>query len=420
MIACCVIILLVVQASLSQANDGDCTASQDIQVAIDKLSSRLTTVINALARSYDTSNSDVVSSSLLQLALLQQVISGHGDGGMEPPSSCNESVRNIMGKLDDIRSSVDASTQTVEESQETIDMLVEMVNSSRQTVESLTAIVTHLNTTVAQLQQQLDDHDKSSLILLNSCQEIKSVRPDLPSGYYTITSDETDGQHYTVYCNMEELCGSGDGWTRVAYLNMTDTDEQCPTTLQLYNESGVRVCGRQPTTGGCRTVDSFSSYDIDYKEICGRVIGYQYGNTDGFFYPSNNLNDIYMDGVSLTYGNPRTHIWSFTAGYHEVNVQCPCGGWNNLGRVPDVVGNHYYCESGTESVPSGTTLYTGDPLWDGEDCNGNESPCCAGQFTPPWFHRVLSTSTSDNIEMRTCFSGVNEDAPLELYEIYIK
>ena len=129
MIACCVI-LLVVQASLSQANDGDCTASQDIQKAIDKLSSRLTTVINALARSYDTSNSDVVSSSLLQLALLQQVISGHGDGGMELPSSCNKSVRNIMEKLDDIRSSVDASTQTIEESQETIDMLVEMVNSS--------------------------------------------------------------------------------------------------------------------------------------------------------------------------------------------------------------------------------------------------------------------------------------------------
>ena len=418
MIACCVIILLVVQASLSQANDGDCTASQDIQVAIDKLSSRLTTVINALARSYDTSNSDVVSSSLLQLALLQQVISGHGDGGMESPSSCNESVRNIMEKLDDIRSSVDASTQTVEESQETIDMLVEMVNSSRQTVESLTAIVTHLNTTVAQLQQQLDDHDKSSLILLNSCQEIKSVRPDLPSGYYTITSNETDGQHYTVYCNMEELCGSGDGWTRVAYLNMTDTDEQCPSTLQLYNENGVRACGRQPHTDGCRTVGSFSSYDIDYKEICGRVIGYQHGTTNGFSTSSRNIDGIYVDGVSLTYGSPRTHIWTFGAGYREGFVQCPCGGQNNVG-VPDIVGNHYYCESGTGSRPS-ATLYTGDPLWDGEDCNGNESPCCAGQFIPPWFHRVLSTSTSGNIEMRTCFTGDDEDTPLELYEIYIK
>ena len=412
MIACCVIILLVVQASLSQANDGDCTASQDIQVAIDKLSSRLTTVINALARSYDTSNSDVVSSSLLQLALLQQVISGHGDGGMESPSSCNESVRNIMEKLDDIRSSVDASTQT-----ETIDMLVEMVNSSRQAVESLTAIVTHLNTTVAQLQQQLDNHDKNSLILPHSCQEIKSVRPGLLSGYYTITSDE-NGQHYTVYCNMEELCGSGNGWTRVAYLNMTDTDEQCPSTLQLYNESGVRACGRQPRTDGCRTVGSFSSYDIDYKEICGRVIGYQYGSTDGFLNPSNNINDTYMDGVSLTYGNPRTHIWTFTAGRHEGNVRCPCSGRNV--EVPDVVGNHYYCESGSITVPSVMTLYTGDPLWDGEDCNGNESPCCTGQFTPPWFHRVLSTSTSDNIEMRTCFTWSDEDTPLELYEIYIK
>ena len=215
---------------------------------------------------------------------------------------------------------------------------------------------------------------------------------------------------------MEELCGSGDGWTRVAYLNMTDTDEQCPSTLQLYNESGVRACGRQPRTDGCRTVGSFSSYDIDYKEICGRVIGYQYGTTDGLGTSSNNIDDIYVDGVSLTYGSPRTHIWTFGAGYHEGYVRCPCSGWSDVGKVPDVVGNHYYCESGNTSPPS-VTLYTSDPLWDGEDCNGSESPCCADQFTPPWFHRVLNISTSDNIEMRTCS---DEDTPLELYEIYIK
>ena len=417
MITCCVI-LLVVQASLSQATDGDCTASQDIQTAINKLSSHLTTVINEQACSYNTSNSDVVSSSLLQLLLLQQVISGHGDGGMGSLSSGKVSVRNIMEKLDAISCSVDVSTQTVEESKETIDILVEMVNSSRQAVESLTDIVTHLNTTVVQLQQRLDSHDKSSLLLPHSCQEIKSVHPDFPSGYYTITSN---GQHYTVYCNMEELCGSGDGWTRVAYLNMTDTNEQCPSTLQQYNDS--RVCGRQPTAGGCRTVGNFSSYDIDYKEICGRVIGYQYGSTDGFESLINDIDDIYMDGVSLTYGSPRTHIWTFTASRRESNVQCVCGGYTMPEKVPDVVGNHYYCESGSTSDPHGTPghiLYTGDPLWDGKDCNGGESPCCAApQFTPPWFHRVLNTSTSDNIEMRTCFSGINEDTPLELYEIYI-
>ena len=342
---------------------------------------------------------------------------------------CNESVQDILERLDVISS----STHTIEdlcgknivteirESRETIDMLVEVVNSSRQAVESLTAIVTHLNTTVAQLQQQLDDHDthndSHSPVPYHSCQEIKSVRPELSSGYYTVTSNETD---YTVYCNMEELCGSGDGWTRVAYLNMTDTDEQCPSTLQLYNESGVRACGRQPRTDGCMTVGNFSSYDIDYKEICGRVIGYQYGSTDGFLNPSNNINDTYMDGVSLTYGNPHTHIWTFTAARHEGNVRCPCSG-RNVG-VPDVVGNHYYCESGSTSAPN-ATLYTGDPLWDGKNCNSKESLCCAGQFTPPWFHRVLDISTSENIEMRTCFdidSDDDEDTPLELYEIYIK
>ena len=46
-----------------------------------------------------------------------------------------------------------------------------------------------------------------------SCKELKSKVPKATSGYYQISGK--NGPIY-VYCNMEELCGSKEGWTRVA------------------------------------------------------------------------------------------------------------------------------------------------------------------------------------------------------------
>ena len=38
-------------------------------------------------------------------------------------------------------------------------------------------------------------------------------------------------------------CG-GDGWTRVAYLNMSDPTQSCPPAWSDRSANGVRVCGR--------------------------------------------------------------------------------------------------------------------------------------------------------------------------------
>ena len=38
-------------------------------------------------------------------------------------------------------------------------------------------------------------------------------------------------------------CGPGQ-WYRVAYLNMSDPTQQCPSSLRLYSANGVRACGR--------------------------------------------------------------------------------------------------------------------------------------------------------------------------------
>ena len=110
--------------------------------------------------------------------------------------------------------------------------------------------------------------------LVHSCEEIKANWPDSPSDYYIIADSNEHARH--VYCHMEELCDSKGGWMRVAYLNMSDSTEECPPGFRLYDENGVRACGRPVSSpsGYCQSV-KFPSYSISYSQVCGRVTGYQ-------------------------------------------------------------------------------------------------------------------------------------------------
>ena len=141
--------------------------------------------------------------------------------------------------------------------------------------------------------------------------------------------------------------------------------------------------------------------------MCRRVIGYQEGSTDGI--RSSNIDSAYVDGVSITHGSPRSHIWTNIAGPTEASTYSP----------PPFVGNNYYCESGNSAA--GVTLgflYNTDPLWDGKQC---EVQCCNEGRSPPWFTVDLQYVTSDDIEVRICEdeANSNEDVFIELLEIYV-
>ena len=50
-------------------------------------------------------------------------------------------------------------------------------------------------------------------------------------------------------------------------------------------------------------------------------------------------------------------------------------------------GSHYYCKSGNPiSDDKSRILYANDTLWDGQQCNGLEGPCCPANSTTPWFY----------------------------------
>ena len=276
--------------------------------------------------------------------------------------------------------------------------------------------------------------------LPTSCEDIKTKWPHSISGYYLIGCNK--GPVY-VYCHMEELCSSGGGWTRIAHLDMSDSAEVCPPGFRLYQSEGVRACGKPSLGASCQSA-KFPSKGMNYSQVCGRVVGYQYGTTDAMYagvhqfeepYGSKlaperfNINSYYVDGVSLTHGSPRQHIWTFMAGLIEASLfrdgryNCPCSqGSLQNSTMPSFIGDDYFCESGnpnTNRKIDGSKFYTADPLWDGKGCGSLEQICCQAPGLP-WFHKVLNATTTDYIEMRVCGDEGGEDTPVSFYEIYVK
>uniref|UniRef100_A0A1X7VAG6 Uncharacterized protein n=1 Tax=Amphimedon queenslandica TaxID=400682 RepID=A0A1X7VAG6_AMPQE len=224
-------------------------------------------------------------------------------------------------------------------------------------------------------------------------------------------------------------CDGEGGWTRVGYLNMTQSGATCPTGLTRYTFNNINhpLCGRAQVAG-CAASTSFSSNGLTYNKVCGQVRGYQFHDTDAFYHLSTTIDSFYVDGVAITYGsNPRKHIWTYAGGNIEDDTTadgCPCNtGFNgNRNLSATFIGSHYYCESGLDSSPAKSVLYAADPLWDGQQCDGPEITCCPANSKMPWFYRSLDTQTTDDIELRLCSSLPHslEDTPVDIIELYIK
>ena len=194
-------------------------------------------------------------------------------------------------------------------------------------------------------------------------------------------------------------------WRRVTYIN-TPQGTTCPAGLREVTNSALnkRACGKTVNVG-CSSL-TFPSGG-SYTHVCGRARGYRFHTTDGFGYRNNRgvftINNAYVDGLSITRGSPRKHIWTYAAGIGG----CRCA----KGSEPAFVGKDSYCERG-DTTKGGNRIVWEDPLWDGERCTN----CCQG----PWFHKEVPPTT-DNIEVRWCCDQGrgDEDFYTDIVEIWV-
>ena len=247
------------------------------------------------------------------------------------------------------------------------------------------------------------------------------------SGDYWI---ETSTGGHLVYCDMELECGEHKGgWMRIADLNTTRGDD-CPTGWSKITTPSndatypsIDVC-RSPTDGtGCFPT-TFTVYGANYSKICGMARGYQRATSDAFalFRSTKNIDGPYVDGLSITLGSPRRHVWTYAVGISDdVDLgtwACPCAAFP--GADPHTfVGNDYYCESGTTGSQQ-FVIYTNDPLWDGDGCVDANNNCCADP-SMPWFSRQFPVAQNEDIEARLCRDEgySNEATVIDQLQLYV-
>lgn len=291
------------------------------------------------------------------------------------------------------------------------------VNSVRGSVDSL------LNSNIVpSLQCRLGQCESNPAL---SCNQVLQESTGV-SGWYWIR--RCDGVTVQVYCAMNNPCGCSNtgAWMRIGFLNMSDPTETCPHGQMLV--PNPRSCSRNVQPGACTSV-YYSSELVPYSRVCGRIIGYQEASPDSFRPYNDNqgytIDDPYVDGISLTYGfNPRQHIWTFAAGVTDTGAdtyRCPCTDPAYPGVVPPFIGNDWFCEAGAISNWARGTIYSDNPLWDGMGCDGPRSTCCTTN-NPPWFCKDLPSTTSENVEVRSCGDQHqnDEDVLLSYYEIYVQ
>ena len=177
----------------------------------------------------------------------------------------NTSIQDLTSRLNTIESLLQGLPSDIISLQKQVNSLSSNIKSIKSNTDLLLRHSNITHNTLTSIDDKLDDDsdEYTPFLLLHSCEEIKSKWPSSPSDYYIIADSHGHARH--VYCYMEELCSSGRGWKRVAYLNMTDSSEKCPDVFRLYSENGIRSCGRPVSSGSSCVGITFSSGNIEYS-----------------------------------------------------------------------------------------------------------------------------------------------------------
>ena len=325
----------------------------------------------------------------------------------------------VMKKVNDALDAVGAANKTIAKLEDKVlDQVMKKVNDALDAVGAANKTIAELEDKVLnQVMKKLND----ALDAVGAANKTIAKLEDKLSTLSQVVSGHGSLLQYLQ--SFHPHCGiSSPNWRRVAYIDTTHGPGQCPSGLveHVNSTTNQRACGRS-TDVGCSSV----TYPTggSYTNICGRVRGYQFNSANAFDGSrGNSINDPHVDGISITRGNPRQHVWTYVAYWYEgIPSDCPCDQTNtsDYSRVPSFVGRDFYCETPFATRGGTERIAWENPLWDGAgSACGTGGQCCA---TFGWFNKTVSPSTSDHIEVRWCADQdrSNEDVLTELVEIWV-
>ena len=309
---------------------------------------------------------------------------------------------------------------------QTIEMIKNLFLIINERLDRITIDNSHLLTQVRdsinmhhQTLVSLEERVRNQMSLVSSCADLLRRNFSAPSGLYWMRS--SSGTGVQVYCDMNRTCGNiTGGWMRVADISVSANSDSCPGELYQIGSSNHYGC-KIETPNSASSSLFFSTHNTRYSHICGEVTAYQMGSLKAF----NRLSAVdtsdelsidmsYVNGISITHGCPRKHIWTFAAAHTgQGQSSCPC---NDGHQPPSFVGNDYTCDLGCNPRNIDNTDYY--HLWEGSSCDFYP-PCCSNSRVP--FFKLLSQPTTDYIELRVMHEvNMNEDILIDNINILVQ
>ena len=195
-------------------------------------------------------------------------------------------------------------------------------------------------------------------------------------------------------------------------------DASCPSPLQLRTIGSNRLC--EKTTGSSCASVTISTGGQSYTKVRGKVAAYAYRSLDAFRRlggAGSGIDDPYVDGISITHGSPREHVWTYAGGSTNLDFTCPeIGNDRDITKQPAFVGKDYFCVVAGYLVQQDSDRFFNVPIF---TTLGNCVGDCPDDLT---FCVTLDESTSDDLELRLCTdqSKTDEDIFLKSYDFYVQ
>lgn len=220
----------------------------------------------------------------------------------------------------------------------------------------------------------------------SSCQQIYNLHPSAPSGFYWIRAN--NGSNIFTHCDLQYIVGFSRGWMRIAKLSKTTQGADCFKGL-THSSYDNRSCIPEVTGSTCSQLIFSSS--TTYSNVRGVWRIYGVGSLNGFGSTPRSINEMYVDGVSITYGTQpnRKHIRTLAASSKPTCLPS----WTFFGAYD------YNC-------------MRVEPL--------NATSCarsCHGKF-----NKQLNEFTTEDIEVRVCRRQErhNADIIMQEFELFVQ
>ena len=141
---------------------------------------------------------------------------------------------------------------------------------------------------------------------------------------------------------------------------------------------------------------------------------------------SRSLDGVYVDGISITSGNPRKHVWTYAVGlsddYNYPQYNCPC--------AKPLLGQIFLHLSSVTTIVSQVILeHLNVPLYTIVTHYGMEQVVYLKTVVAimlvtrlPWFFRQFPVTTTGDIEVRICRDEtfVDEGVAVKHLQLYVQ